>query len=134
MHIDESILDADKKVIQEKTNQVARLGGDWYCRVTPESLFIVPKPNVEIGMGIDALPESIRNSNVFTGNDLGMLANVPALPTIDAGFEDERLKNIIQYYSLDVDNFEKELQLYAKTLLQESKVGEAWQVLLTAVN
>lgn len=134
MHIDESILDADKKIIQEKTNQVARLGGDWYCRVTPESLFTVPKPNIEIGMGIDALPESIRNSDVFTGNDLGMLANVQALPIIDAGFEDERLKNIIQYYSLDVDNFEKELQLYAKTLLQENKVGEAWQVLLTAVN
>lgn len=132
IHIDECVLDENKKIIQEKTNQVARLGADWYCRVTPESLFTVPKPSVEIGMGIDSLPESIKNSHIFSGNDLGMLANLPAVPHITAGFEDDQLKNIIQYYSLDTENFEIELQRYAKILLGENKVQEAWQVLLTS--
>ena len=133
MHIDESVLDENKKIIQEKTNQVARLGGDWYCRVTSENLFVVPKPSMEIGMGIDALPASIRNSHVFSGNDLGMLANLPVVPVIDASLDDERLRNIIQYHSLDTKQFEIELQQYAKSLLQENKVQEAWQVLLSMV-
>ena len=133
MHIDESVLDENKKIIQEKTNQVARLGGDWYCRVTPENLFVVPKPSMEIGMGMDALPASIRNSHVFSGNDLGMLANLPVVPVIDASFDDEKLRNIIQYHSLDTEQFEIELQQYAKSLLQENKVQEAWQVLLSMV-
>ncbi len=46
-------------------------------------------------------------------------------------FEDEKLKNIFQYYSTDPDEMEKELHLYAATLLDEGKVNEAWQVLLT---
>lgn len=48
-------------------------------------------------------------------------------------FEDDRLKNIIQYYSINPDEMEKELHLYAKELLEKRKVDEAWQVLLSSV-
>ena len=41
-------------------------------------------------------------------------------------------KNIIQYYSINPDDMEKELHQYAKKLLDENKVNEAWQVLLSA--
>jgi hypothetical protein len=106
------------------------LGGDWYCKVDESNLFIVPKPNTEIGIGVDALPGSIRNSRILTGNDLGMLANVSELPVIDPSFDDTHLKNIIQYYNVNPDEMEKELHSYAKKLLEEHKVREAWQVLL----
>ncbi len=130
MHIDDSLLDENKKIDQQKIHHIARLGGDWYCKVNESNLFMVPKPNTELGIGVDALPESIRNSDILTGNDLGHLANVREMPIIEPSFDDTHLKNIIQYYSLNPDDMEKELHAYAKKLLAEGKVKEAWQVLL----
>jgi len=133
MHIDDSLLDENKKIDQRKINHVARLGGDWYCKVDETNLFHVPKPNTELGIGIDALPESVRTSKILTGNNLGQLANVNEMPVIEPSFDDTHLKNIIQYYSINPDEMEKELHSYAKKLLDENKVKEAWQVLLSVV-
>jgi len=134
MHIDETILNNEGTMIdQRKVQHVARLGGNWYSVVNEQSLFQVLKPNTQLGIGVDALPESIRNSSILTGNNLGMLANVNEMPVIDACFEDDKLKNIFQYYSLNPDEMEKELHQYAKELLDTGKVNEAWQVLLGCI-
>ena len=131
MHIDDAILNTEKSMIdQRKLHHIARLGGDWYCKVDTTNLFAVEKPNVKLGIGIDALPESIRNSSILTGNNLGQLANVHEYPVVDNTFEDEKLKNIIQYFSLNTEEMDKELHKYAKQLLDVGKVKEAWQVLL----
>jgi hypothetical protein len=130
MHINENILDENKKIDQQKIQHVARLGGDWYCKVDYNNLFKVPKPNTQLGIGVDALPEGIRNSHVLSGNHLGLLANVNVLPVVDPAFHDDKLKNIILYYSINPDDMEKELHLHAAILLNEGKVVEAWQVLL----
>ncbi len=132
MHIDESILDENKKVDQQKIHHVARLGGDWYTKVDEHSLFKVTKPNVQLGIGLDALPDNIRSSTILSGNNLGQLGNVHEMPFIDPSFEDEKLKNIIQYYSINPDEMEKELHRYAKELLDNGKITEAWQVLLAS--
>jgi len=130
MHIAESILDENNKIDQTKLHHVARLGGDWYCKVDETNLFKVVKPNMQLGIGIDALPESIRNSTVLSGNHLGQLANVHEMPFVDPTFNDDKLKNIIQYYSINPKEMDLELQRYAKELLDEGKVNEAWQILL----
>ena len=130
MHIDESILDEKNMIDQRKLHHVARLGGDWYCKIDESNLFKVEKPNVKLGIGVDALPESIRNSKLLTGNNIGQLANVYELPAINPAFDDEKLKNIFQYYSVNPEEMEKELHRYAKELLDVGKVQEAWQVLL----
>ncbi len=134
MHVDESILGNDGKIDQQKMRHVARLGGDWYCKVDSSNLFKVDKPNTELGIGVDALPDGIRNSNILTGNHLGSLGNVHDLPVIDPSFSNERLKNIIQYYSINPSEMEKELHIFAAELLNEGKVKDAWQVLLSAEN
>ena len=130
MHIDDSILDENGKIDQTKLHHVARLGGDWYCKVDEKNLFKVAKPNTQLGIGVDALPESIRNSPILTGNNLGQLANVHEMPFVDPAFSDDRLKNIVQYYAINPDDMDKELHRYAKELLDAGKVNEAWQVLL----
>jgi flavin reductase (DIM6/NTAB) family NADH-FMN oxidoreductase RutF len=131
MHINDDLLDENKKIDQRKIHHVARLGGDWYSKVDETNLFIVHKPNTELGIGFDGLPAAVRNSKILSGNDLGMLANVNEIPEIDSSFRDDHLKQIIQYYSVNPDEMEKELQAYAKKLLEEGKVKEAWQVLLS---
>jgi len=132
MHIDDALLDENKKIDQHKTRQVARLGGNWYCRVDDNSLFQVEKPNTKLGIGVDVLPASIRKSKILTGNDLGLLGNVHETPVIDPSFEDDHLRQIIQYFSVNPDEMEKELHMYAKRLLEKGEVFKAWQVLLAS--
>ncbi|WP_121353284.1 flavin reductase family protein [Flavisolibacter nicotianae] len=134
LHLADELLDANKKIDPTKLELIARLGGDWYCRVSKENLFLVPKPNVKLGIGIDALPESIRNSKLLTGNHLGMLGNVHEEPVVDPSFDDEHLKTIFQYFAVDPSEMEREVHAYAARLLDQHKVHEAWQVLLAAEN
>lgn len=134
MHIDEASLDAQGRIDQRKLDLVARLGGNWYTRANASTIFEVEKPNMAIGIGVDTLPASIRNSDILTGNNLGQLGNVHLVPVVDATFNDDKLKNIIQYYSINPDEMEKELHRYAKELLDNGKVSDAWQVLLAAEN
>ena len=130
MHIDDFLFDEEKKLDQRRINLVARLGGDWYCWVDDRNLFRVEKPNTQLGIGVDALPAGIRNSPILTGNNLGQLGNVNVYPVIDPAFEDTHLKHIIQYYSINPADMEKELHRYAKKLLDKGHVLAAWQVLL----
>jgi flavin reductase (DIM6/NTAB) family NADH-FMN oxidoreductase RutF len=130
MHVDDNILDEKKMIDQRRLHHIARLGGNWYCRVDEHNLFLVEKPNIRLGIGVDALPGAIRNSRILSGNDLGQLANVHETPVVDPSFHDDKLKNIFQYYSVSPEEMEKELHSYAKELLDGGKVNEAWQVLL----
>ncbi len=132
MHVKESVLNDEHTMIdQTRLQHIARLGGDWYCRVDAHNLFTVAKPNTRLGIGVDALPAAIRNSRILTGNDLGQLANVHEQPFVDPAFHDDRLKNIIQYYAINPEEMEREMHRYAQELLENGKVQEAWQVLLS---
>src|ERR1044072_5483387 len=130
MHIADEVLNENGMIDQRKLHHVARLGGDWYCKVDTTNLFQVEKPNTQLGIGIDALPGPIRNSKILSGNNLGQLGNVHEMPAIDPSFDDPQLKSIFQYYSVNPADMETELHTYAKKLLNEGKVREAWQVLL----
>jgi flavin reductase (DIM6/NTAB) family NADH-FMN oxidoreductase RutF len=133
MHINEAILDADGKINQAKIDLVARLGGDWYCRVTPESRFKVAKPVKTIGIGVDAIPFAIRNSKILTGNNLGQLGNVEVLPAdteIETYAQLPEIKGILDATIGDATTRETQLHLKAKELLDAGKVEEAWKLLL----
>ena len=133
IHIKEDILDEEGKIDQEKIDLVARLGGDWYCRVTPESLFKVAKPLTTLGIGVDALPKAVRHSYVLSGNDLGKLGNVEILPDAEAVEQlrfDPAVKDILDATIGDANNRQRELHEHAKMLLQEGKVAEALKVVL----
>lgn len=130
MHINKNILNEEGRIDQKKLDLVARLGGNWYTRANASTIFEVEKPNTQLGIGIDSLPENIRNSKILSGNNLGQLANINEMPFVDPAFDDEKLKNIFQYYFTDPEEMENELHLYVKELLDTGKVREAWQVLL----
>lgn len=133
IHIQEDILDADGKIDQEKIDLVARLGGDWYCRVTPESLFKVAKPLTTLGIGVDALPKAVRNSHVLSGNDLGRLGNIEQLPSADDIDEMQRnsqVKEVLDATIGDASNRERELHELAKQFLAEDNVMAALKVVL----
>jgi flavin reductase (DIM6/NTAB) family NADH-FMN oxidoreductase RutF len=133
IHINEDILDESGKIDQAKIDLVARLGGDWYCRVGVDNLFEVEKPVRTLGIGVDSLPASIRNSAVLTGNNLGQLGNVESLPSdeeVDAFRTDPELRQILDATIGDAQTRERELHQYARNLLESKEVIKAWKVLL----
>lgn len=127
MHIDESILDENGTIDQHKIDLVSRLGGNWYSR-SNEGLFEVEKPLTTLGVGVDAIPDFVKRSTVFDGNDLGKLGNVETLPTEEeiSIFVKEEF-NIRAVLSAD-DEHKKHVK--AKEYLDNNNVLSAWKVLL----
>ena len=115
MHIDETVLDENNVIDALKLNIVSRLGANWYGRTTKDSLYEIAKPISRIGMGIDNLPEEIRNSKILTGNELAILASAESIPQ---KISSEKNLNTLEKHTK------------AKQLLLEGKYEEAWQILL----
>ncbi len=130
MHLDERILDEEQQIDPHKIDLVARMGKDFYCRASGDSVFEVPKPNTELGIGIDALPKSIRESSILSGNDLGILGNSAEIPIVSEMTNNERLVNILKEYAHDQATVQQKLHEYAKELIARKELETAWQVLL----
>lgn len=133
IHVQESILDENRLIDQQKIDLVARLGASWYCRVTPESLFKVAKPLGNPGIGVDRLPERIRLSTVLTGNHLGQLANVEKLPDweeIEEYSAQPEIKELLDAFIGDKGTLQRQLHQKAAQLLDRGDVDAAWKVLL----
>lgn len=123
LHVSDEVLNIKGEIDQEKLDLVARGGGSYYIRAK-DGFLEIPKPLRTLGIGIDALPEELRNSTVLTGNDLGLLGNVEALPTqneIDDFCKNQLHKNIKTV---------KELHQKAQDYLREGQVQKAWCILL----
>lgn len=123
LHVSDEVLNIKGEIDQEKLDLVARGGGSYYIRAK-DGFLEIPKPLRTLGIGIDALPEELRNSTVLTGNDLGLLGNVEALPTqneIDDFCKNHEHKNIKTV---------KELHQKAQDYLREGQVQKAWCILL----
>ncbi|WP_207798949.1 flavin reductase family protein [Taibaiella soli] len=130
MHVNDDVLDEDGKINPHKIDLVARMGGDYYCRASGSAVFEVPKPNTQLGVGIDVLPERIRTSRVLTGNHLGILGNSTSIPVVAEMLYDDRLSQIVRDYNNDDSAKRNALHEYAKELLDSGNVEKAWQVLL----
>jgi flavin reductase (DIM6/NTAB) family NADH-FMN oxidoreductase RutF len=127
IHIDESVLDENGTIDPVKIDLVSRLGGNWYSRAN-EGLFEVEKPLATLGIGVDSVPEKIKKSTIFNGNDLGKLGNIESLPSkeeisifVKENFE---IKAV-----LSADDTEKLHQL-AKMYVDKNEINTAWKVLL----
>ncbi|XCF06815.1 flavin reductase family protein [Tamlana crocina] len=128
LHIDEEVLDKDEAIDQVKLDLVARAGGSYYSRAK-KGFFQIPKPLTTLGIGVDGFPEHVKHSMVLTGNDLGMLGNVEALPSeasVNAFIEDlgERYPNI-------KTATHREKHKLARNYLSFGDVESAWKILLS---
>lgn len=118
LHISEKVLDENNSVDPTKMHYIARLGKDWYCRVTKDNLFEVPKPKhaANLGIGFDNLPEFIKHSKVLTGNELAQLASIEEIPVL----------TVDEANLLKIENAE----LHAKNEILHGKIELAWKFLL----
>ena len=136
MHIDESIMDSEGMIDALKIDLVSRMGGDWYCRSTSESMFEIKKPITTCGIGFDALPVDIKKSRILSGQDLARLAGIEGLPDETAVNEYKllELSDIFLQLSGRAIELEETLHVRAKSLLSEHRIQEAWLTLLSFNN
>ena len=128
IHINEAVLDENGTIDQYKIDLVSRMGGNWYSRAN-QGLFEVPKPITTLGIGVDQIPDFIKKSAVFDGNDLGMLGNIESLPS-----EKEITTFVSENFAvkgvLSSDD-EQKIHLKAKEYLNNQDIHSAWKVLLS---
>lgn len=133
MHIDDKVLDANGMIDTEKLDLVARMGGDFYCRASGGALFIVEKPGSVPSIGIDSLPENVRNSKVLSGNDLGILGSFSTLPASDelnSILFIPEIRKILDDHRFEEPKRETLLHKYAKKLIRAGKAREALCLLM----
>lgn len=127
IHVSETILDENGLIDQQKIDLVSRLGGNWYSRAI-DGLFEVEKPLSTLGIGVDNVPEFVKESSYFDGNDLGKLGNIEAIPN-----EEEITIFVKENFAvkgvLSSDDEGKKHQL-AKEYLDNNDAVSAWKVLL----
>lgn len=123
LHINEDVLAEDGSIDQHKIDLVARAGGSYYSRAR-DGFFEIPKPISTLGIGVDKIPSSIRNSTILTGNNLGMLGNVEQLPT------EEAVNNFTKEHSHFLNISEEKKHIFAQEFLTKNDVESAWKVLL----
>lgn len=114
MHIHDDVLNEQGQIDPHKIDLVARMGGDHYCRASGNAVFDVAKPNMQLGIGIDALPDAIKQSHILSGNHLGQLANVSSIPALDESFQISSA----------------EYEVLVKQFIDTHEIEKAWQVIL----
>lgn len=118
MHFQQDYLDKENQLITTSMDLVARMGDEWYSRATKDSLFSLPKPTGKLGMGIDNLPEYVRNSSVLTGNDLGELGNLSHLPSQNILEEAQREPRVQELLEKTLPQREIEFHLLAQKIIR----------------
>lgn len=136
IHINEDVLGEDGNIDQHKIDLVSRMGGNWYCRANESSMFELKKPITTIGIGYDNIPSDIRNSTILSGNDLGKLGGIEALPDETEVNEYKLLELSDIFISLDENAtaLEQKLHEKAKNHLEKDEIEEAWKTLLAFNN
>ncbi len=123
LHIHKSVLNDKNTIDQVKLDLVSRAGGSYYSRAKA-GFFEIPKPITTLGIGVDSIPEKIRNSTILTGNNLGLLGNIETLPAqeIVNKFAEENPKYV------GIDSTKK--HIFAKEMLEINDMDSAWKILL----
>ena len=130
-HLHDAIFDEKGTVDPHRVDLIGRLGGDWYARAHGDALFEVARPKT--GVGVDQIPVTIRNSAILTGNDLGKLGSIAALPTtndLNTYRASGALNDLFDEAQNGCQYLPDLLHLRAKQLLSENNVQEAWLTLL----
>lgn len=110
-HLKETHLSGDN-LDQSSLNLIGRMGGDKYSD-TSLSSFSISKPK-KIGIGYDAIPDAIKKSNKFSGNELGKLASIDKIPSFN-----QKL----------VSMPENELYEICKSEIRKNNIARAWQII-----
>jgi flavin reductase (DIM6/NTAB) family NADH-FMN oxidoreductase RutF len=102
-HIAEDIF-RDGIIHPDLIDLAGRMSNDFYCRASGEAVFEMKKPSHSKGVGYDKLPDFIKDSDVYSANNLGKFGIIEQIPS------DEE----VNIFIADFDK--KEIRLFEPTL------------------
>jgi len=116
MHIDEDVI-VDNRIDPHKIDLVGRMGRSYYVRASGDAVMTLYQSVKAKPIGYDALPEKVKKSTVFTGQQLAEMAALEEWPS----------KEIIEKAKEQkIENLED----YCAALIKEGKASEALALLM----
>ena len=79
-HVQESVLNAQGKIDQDKIDLMGRMGRSHYVRASGAALETIHQPVEPVAIGYDALPKHILESTLLTAQEVWQLASATAVP------------------------------------------------------
>jgi flavin reductase (DIM6/NTAB) family NADH-FMN oxidoreductase RutF len=136
-HISKEVLGEDGFPDQVKLDLIARMGGDWYCHANSNSMFQLPRPGGTGVLGVDGLPEEIRNSSVLTGSQLGRLGNLDSLPSAEeivSASKIEKVNEVRKKFNGDSSAMREALHRVGKEMIEADNVKLALAIMMSEMN
>ncbi len=159
-HVDEEVF-INGLIHPNKINLVARMSGDFYCRAYGDNVFEVEKPLAKKGIGYDQIPDFVKNSNIYSANNLGKFGNIEIIPSANAiteyieevrrsiknesdhsivlfeNFQNQKnfikmLQIVLVNSSLSPSDKKQMLEKTAKVALESNQTEIAWKIALFA--
>ncbi|MDH3650355.1 MAG: flavin reductase family protein [Saprospiraceae bacterium] len=133
MHVDNQYLSGEYDLDITRLDLIGRMGGNWYSRAFGDALFEVPKPTSDLAIGLDQLPKEIRDSKILSGNDLGRLGSMTAVPSSDALEQILQMPEVINVTGdagLSMSTKWEQIQLLGKQWIQQDQTANALALML----
>jgi len=129
MHIDEKIMDDknNNRIDPHKIDLMGRLGRAYYCRASGDAIHTIVQSVMEISVGYDQLPKSIKSSVILTANDIARMAGLLSLPT-EAQVEAMKNQGSVQAVLIEGVDVKNKLHTLAKAAIDEDQVDTAAQI------
>jgi flavin reductase (DIM6/NTAB) family NADH-FMN oxidoreductase RutF len=135
LHVNEKVLNEEGSIDPFKMNYIARMGKQFWARIGAENIISVPgfKMANELGVGWDALPQSITHSKYLSANDVAQIASLHSFPTKEELEEIRKadfMKEIFAENENDVEGLKKAIHLRAKIEIERGSLPLAFQLLM----
>lgn len=134
IHIDEKLLDENDKINPLDMNIVARCGGPYYVTAEPTRMFPITQPQGNLGIGVDALPEEIRLSDILTGNDIARIGSNTSLPSDEEINEFKNTESYKYLMSFEGEERQNQFHLAAREMLKNNNKKLATICLFSNLN
>jgi flavin reductase (DIM6/NTAB) family NADH-FMN oxidoreductase RutF len=135
IHTRKRFLDDKGMIDTSLLDLVGRMGGNWYSRTNSDAIFELPKPGPHVGIGVDELPASVRNSDILSANNLGRLGGVESMPN-EADLEMRKIAPEVKSILLESKESKEtaivQLHHLAKNQIHEGNTMEALEILIIA--
>ena len=113
IHIDEKVLDGNR-INPHKIDLMGRMGRSYYVRASGEAVKTIYQSVTDLPIGYDALPNSIKQSDVLTANEVATLAAQTTMP-------DETSLTLDEFASINPDTYMEKI----KEWISEGEVMKA---------
>lgn len=128
MHVAKEVLGERNRIDPHKMDLMGRMGRAYYVRCSGQAIHTIVQDYLPVTIGYDALPEFIRSSSILTGNDLGKLAGMVALPqenVVETMRKDEEVKAALAH-----QHPKDALHYLAKQFLDREEVEKGFAILM----